>query len=50
MSKAVFFCYILNLHFSDKRFFLNLVLEMRLIKPVDENTSPRNMKYIPIWA
>lgn len=25
-------------------------LEMRLIKPVDENTSPRNMKYIPIWA
>lgn len=25
-------------------------LEARLIKPVDENTAPRYMKYIPFWA
>lgn len=25
-------------------------LEAKLIKPVDENTAPRYMKYIPFWA
>ena len=25
-------------------------LEKRLIKPVDELTAPRYMKYIPFWA
>ena len=25
-------------------------LEAELIKPVDENTAPRYMKYIPFWA
>jgi hypothetical protein len=25
-------------------------LEEKLIKPVDENTAPRYMKYIPFWA
>lgn len=25
-------------------------LEEKLIKPVDKNTAPRHMKYIPAWA
>lgn len=29
---------------------INLALEKELIKPLDENTAPRYMSYVPIWA
>lgn len=29
---------------------INLAMEKELIKPLDENTAPRYMSYVPIWA